>query len=115
MTFASDHVSKPSLAQYPFSYANGSRPAGDPWRPPNRLVPCHSTRTTAETEALVAALPSAVYDGAGGLGVGPRYCPSLESKARETASLQQWSSRARSPSVGCAARENHDNSRMTNA
>lgn len=73
----------PNPLQYPFSYANGSRPAGDPWRPPHRQVHCHATRTTAETEALVAASPSAVYEGAGGLGVGPRYCPSLEAKARE--------------------------------
>ena len=65
----------------PFSFMNGSRPAGSPWAPDNPLVVCHVTKTTAATEAVVAASPSAVYDGAGGLGVGPRYCPSLEAKA----------------------------------
>lgn len=66
----------------PFSFLSPQ-----PFSPPAPQVACHSTRTTAATEALVAALsaaphrPGPTYNaGAGGAGVGPRYCPSLEAK-----------------------------------
>ena len=72
----------------PFSFLHASSPAASPgWRPPARQVSCFSTRTTEHTEHLVAALlaqkKGATYDGgADGIGVGPRYCPSLEAKVR---------------------------------
>ena len=47
----------------------------------NRQVPCHITRTTAETHRVIAANlhRSAMYSGKI-LGRGPRYCPSIEDK-----------------------------------
>ena len=72
----------------PFSFLHASLPAAGPsWRPPARQVSCFSTRTTEQTEHLVAALlaqkKGATYEGgADGIGVGPRYCPSLEAKVR---------------------------------
>ena len=72
----------------PFSYLHASVPASGPrWHPPATQVSCFSTRTTEETERLVASLlaqrKGAIYDGGvDGIGIGPRYCPSLEAKVR---------------------------------
>ena len=73
-------------APQPFAFAAASRPGGagfEPWKPPSPQVFCHATRTTQATEALIAAAPRSKYEaGEDGVGVGPRYCPSLESKVR---------------------------------
>eukprot|EP00873_Tetraselmis_striata_P008390 jgi/Tetstr1/428654/TSEL_018642.t1 len=74
-------------APAPFSFANLTRPG---WRPPARQVSCFGTRTTAETERLVAeavrAGRGASFEGPSGASAEgqaePRYCPSLESKWR---------------------------------
>lgn len=72
----------------PFSFLHASVPAAGPgWRPPAAQISCFSTRTTEETERVVASLLAqrrgATYDGGvNGVGVGPRYCPSLEAKVR---------------------------------
>lgn len=46
-----------------------------------RLIPCHITKTTEETHRIIAAHlgESPLYSGQI-LGVGPRYCPSIEDK-----------------------------------
>lgn len=48
----------------------------------NRLIDCHQTRTNDNTHSLVmkykCMLPD--YDGDGGVGKGPRYCPSIDKK-----------------------------------
>jgi tRNA uridine 5-carboxymethylaminomethyl modification enzyme len=72
-------------APTPLSFAALDDPA---WAPPAPQVPVFSTRTTAATEALVAASIAAgrVATFASGSGVAaggavePRYCPSLETK-----------------------------------
>ncbi|KAL4447302.1 hypothetical protein ABPG77_007335 [Micractinium sp. CCAP 211/92] len=69
----------------PFSFLHLQQPG---WAPPARQVPCHGTRTTAETERVVAECMAlgrgAVFDSgltvAQGGCVEPRYCPSLETK-----------------------------------
>ena len=98
-------------APSPFSFENGSGPGppGNPrrFKPPMRQVLCHATRTSFETERIVAAAPRSPHEIAAvefhehesnaslGAFVGgtlssregrevpaPRYCPSLESKIR---------------------------------
>ena len=98
-------------APSPFSFENGSGPGppGNPrrFKPPMRQVLCHATRTSHETERIVAAAPRSPHEIAAvefhehesnaslGAFVGgtlssregrevpaPRYCPSLESKIR---------------------------------
>jgi tRNA uridine 5-carboxymethylaminomethyl modification enzyme len=78
-------------APSPFSFLSAAAAAGRAWAPPARQVACHSTRTTAETEALVGAcvasgrgarFASGRTAGQAGGCVEPRHCPSLESKFR---------------------------------
>jgi len=71
----------------PFSFLNQDC---QPWSPPARQISCFGTRTTPETEALVAesvrAGRGAAFEGPQGASANgqsePRYCPSLESKWR---------------------------------
>jgi len=59
----------------PFSFLN------DRLNPPHPLLPCWATRTTAETHDIIRANlhRSAMYGGRI-VGIGPRYCPSIEDK-----------------------------------
>jgi tRNA uridine 5-carboxymethylaminomethyl modification enzyme len=62
----------------PLSFLNLQTPG---WAPSLQQVSTYETRTTAATEALVAACTAAGRGWAPGPGVpGPRYCPSLEAK-----------------------------------
>ena len=67
----------------PFSHAHERDPG---WVPALEQVACFGLRTTAATEAFVRsklrAGSGARFEGGDGDGVGPRYCPSLESKVR---------------------------------
>ncbi len=59
----------------PFSFMN------ERLNPPRPLLPCWSTHTTLETHAIIRANlhRSAMYSGRI-VGIGPRYCPSIEDK-----------------------------------
>ncbi|MCC6729359.1 MAG: tRNA uridine-5-carboxymethylaminomethyl(34) synthesis enzyme MnmG [Chthonomonadales bacterium] len=65
----------PSESCAPFSFL------ADRFDPPRALLPCWATRTTVETHAVIRANleRSAMYGGRI-VGVGPRYCPSIEDK-----------------------------------
>eukprot|EP00614_Pseudopedinella_elastica_P014526 CAMPEP_0172581202 /NCGR_PEP_ID=MMETSP1068-20121228/372_1 /TAXON_ID=35684 /ORGANISM="Pseudopedinella elastica, Strain CCMP716" /LENGTH=696 /DNA_ID=CAMNT_0013374101 /DNA_START=1 /DNA_END=2091 /DNA_ORIENTATION=- len=65
-----------------FSYMNAERLWGAPTSDAGALIQCYKTYTNARTHKVVTdnahTLPK--YDGGGGGGVGPRYCPSLFKK-----------------------------------
>ncbi|KAF0852969.1 mitochondrial tRNA U34 5-carboxymethylaminomethyl modification enzyme GidA/MnmG [Andalucia godoyi] len=70
---------EPQLSENPpsyFSYASHFE------EHPNRFVTCYSSRTTAETEKIIRDnwTEKPTYEGNGGEGVAPRYCPSIEAK-----------------------------------
>ena len=69
----------------PFSFSNGERMWGQSTSGAGRNIACHKTYTNARTHEViarsVAELPE--YDGLGGKGNGPRYCPSIYKKVEK--------------------------------
>jgi tRNA uridine 5-carboxymethylaminomethyl modification enzyme len=64
----------------PFSYLHDSIPI------PRKMISCYETRTTDETIRIIKSnyhlLPTGFEKGEGGQGIGPRYCPSIETKTK---------------------------------
>ena len=77
--FTSTEEQKGDDTPEPFSFYNLSSSTTTPWVPPQKQVSCHSTSTNAATEKLILSHPNYAQDN---LATGPRYCPSIESKAR---------------------------------
>ena len=71
----------------PFSHVRQSRGEEPPLAAAGRLIDCYQTATNEETHRLVMEyahlLPE--YDGMGGRGNGPRYCPSIYKKVERFA------------------------------
>ena len=71
----------------PFSHVRQSRGEEPPLAREGRLIDCYQTATNEETHRLVMEyahlLPE--YDGMGGRGNGPRYCPSIYKKVERFA------------------------------